>query len=79
MTVFRFTSGVILGLVLTVLAVRAAPDESLVTHVPGFDGTLPSSHYAGYIFHRCPNCHFDLRLVYLTKRILSSVFAGIWP
>ncbi|KAI3413094.1 uncharacterized protein J3R85_016531 [Psidium guajava] len=49
MTVFRFTSGVILGLVLIVLAVGAAPDESLVTHVPGFVGTLPSNHYAGYV------------------------------
>ncbi|KAI3413093.1 uncharacterized protein J3R85_016530 [Psidium guajava] len=36
-----------LGLALTVLAVGAAPDESLITHVPGFDGTLPANHYAG--------------------------------
>lgn len=49
MTVFRFTYGVTVGLVLTVLAVGAAPDESLITHVPGFDGSLPSSHYAGYV------------------------------
>lgn len=49
MTVFRFTYGVTLGLVLTVLAVGAAPDESLITHVPGFHCSLPSSHYAGYV------------------------------
>ncbi|XP_039165177.1 serine carboxypeptidase-like 20 [Eucalyptus grandis] len=24
-------------------------DEILITHVPGFDGSLPSSHYAGYV------------------------------
>jgi len=63
MTVFRFTNGVTIGLVLTVLAVGAAPDESLITHVPGFDGSLPSSHYAGYKILHCPYCHFDLGLV----------------
>ncbi|CAN6447550.1 unnamed protein product [Victoria cruziana] len=28
---------------------KAAPEKSLITRVPGFDGTLPSKHYGGYI------------------------------
>ncbi|XP_068665582.1 serine carboxypeptidase 1 [Aristolochia californica] len=27
----------------------SAPQSALVTHLPGFDGTLPSKHYAGYV------------------------------
>ncbi|KAG9447296.1 hypothetical protein H6P81_013424 [Aristolochia fimbriata] len=27
----------------------SAPDSALVTHLPGFDGTIPSKHYAGYL------------------------------
>eukprot|EP00262_Sarcandra_glabra_P000945 TRINITY_DN10978_c0_g1_i1.p1 TRINITY_DN10978_c0_g1~~TRINITY_DN10978_c0_g1_i1.p1 ORF type:complete len:502 (-),score=84.66 TRINITY_DN10978_c0_g1_i1:72-1577(-) len=27
----------------------AAPESALITHVPGFTGTLPSKHYAGYV------------------------------
>uniref|UniRef100_A0A1D1XYN8 Carboxypeptidase n=2 Tax=Anthurium amnicola TaxID=1678845 RepID=A0A1D1XYN8_9ARAE len=29
--------------------VSAAPESALVTHLPGFDGTFPSKHYAGYV------------------------------
>ncbi|MCO5549406.1 hypothetical protein L7F22_002877 [Adiantum nelumboides] len=28
---------------------NAAPDEALVTSLPGFSGTFPSQHYAGYV------------------------------
>ncbi|KAL4193068.1 hypothetical protein AMTRI_Chr06g197490 [Amborella trichopoda] len=28
---------------------EAAPEKALVTHLPGFNGTLPSQHYAGYV------------------------------
>lgn len=29
--------------------VHSAPESAIVTKVPGFDGTLPSKHYAGYV------------------------------
>ncbi|KAG9447473.1 hypothetical protein H6P81_013601 [Aristolochia fimbriata] len=28
---------------------ESAPDSALVTHLPGFDGTIPSKHHAGYL------------------------------
>ncbi|RAL43383.1 hypothetical protein DM860_012524 [Cuscuta australis] len=28
---------------------KTAPDGALVTHIPGFNGTIPSNHYAGYV------------------------------
>ncbi|XP_058102547.1 serine carboxypeptidase 1-like [Magnolia sinica] len=28
---------------------EAAPESALVTQIPGFNGTLPSKHYAGYV------------------------------
>ncbi|KAF1868475.1 hypothetical protein Lal_00008282 [Lupinus albus] len=31
------------------LLTQSAPQTSLVTHVPGFNGSLPSNHYAGYV------------------------------
>ncbi|XP_073012909.1 serine carboxypeptidase-like 20 isoform X2 [Typha latifolia] len=36
-------------LLLTVPATLAAPQDALVTHLPGFDGIFPPKHYAGYI------------------------------
>jgi serine carboxypeptidase-like clade 1 len=40
----------LLALVATVaILAAAAPDEHLVTDLPGFDVPLPSSHYSGYI------------------------------
>lgn len=33
----------------TILLTQSAPQDAIVTHVPGFDGTLPSKHYAGYV------------------------------
>ncbi|VAH31430.1 unnamed protein product [Triticum turgidum subsp. durum] len=39
-----------LALVLPLIPLAvAAPEKHLVTHLPGFDGALPSKHYAGYI------------------------------
>jgi hypothetical protein len=39
----------LLALVATVaILAAAAPDEHLVTDLPGFDVPLPSSHYSGY-------------------------------
>ncbi|CAA7396129.1 unnamed protein product [Spirodela intermedia] len=29
--------------------VSSAPESALVTHLPGFNGTFPSKHYAGYV------------------------------
>ena len=26
------------------------PESAIVTQIPGFSGTLPSKHYAGYFF-----------------------------
>ncbi|XP_044483485.1 serine carboxypeptidase-like 20 [Mangifera indica] len=31
------------------LLIEAAPKSSLVTHLPGFNGTFPSKHYSGYV------------------------------
>uniref|UniRef100_A0A8R7VKE9 Uncharacterized protein n=1 Tax=Triticum urartu TaxID=4572 RepID=A0A8R7VKE9_TRIUA len=40
----------LLALVLPLIPLAvAAPEKHLVTHLPGFDGALPSKHYAGYI------------------------------
>ncbi|KAF8015381.1 hypothetical protein BT93_H1016 [Corymbia citriodora subsp. variegata] len=47
--ILKFICSIILALLLTVSSVRAAPKESLITSLPGFDGTLPSEHYAGYV------------------------------
>lgn len=33
----------------SILLAQSAPEDALVTHLPGFDGTLPSKHYAGYV------------------------------
>ncbi|KAM0992509.1 hypothetical protein ACFX13_010909 [Malus domestica] len=32
-----------------VVIIEAAPQSSLVTHLPGFNATFPSKHYSGYI------------------------------
>ncbi|KAK3415866.1 hypothetical protein EUGRSUZ_H01399 [Eucalyptus grandis] len=45
----KFTCSITLALLLTVSSVSAAPKESLITSLPGFDGTLTSEHYAGYV------------------------------
>lgn len=34
---------------LSFVLIQAAPESALVTKVPGFSGTLPSKHYAGYV------------------------------
>ncbi|KAJ9176109.1 hypothetical protein P3X46_011456 [Hevea brasiliensis] len=31
------------------LIIEAAPEEALITYLPGFNGTLPSKHYGGYV------------------------------
>ncbi|OWM62741.1 hypothetical protein CDL15_Pgr020035 [Punica granatum] len=31
------------------LTSRSAPEEALVTHLPGFNGSFPSKHYSGYV------------------------------
>ncbi|KAL9227497.1 hypothetical protein vseg_003180 [Gypsophila vaccaria] len=36
-------------LLLCLLVSESAPDTALVTHLPGFNGTFPSKHYAGYV------------------------------
>ncbi|XP_072981765.1 serine carboxypeptidase 1-like [Typha angustifolia] len=36
-------------LLLAVPSTLAAPQDGLITRLPGFDGTFPSKHYAGYI------------------------------
>jgi serine carboxypeptidase-like clade 1 len=50
----RSASATALLLVVLVLAAGsprcgAAPQGAQVTRVPGFDGALPSKHYAGYL------------------------------
>lgn len=36
-----------ISLLLTIAATEAVPKDSLVTNLPGFNGRLPSKHYAG--------------------------------
>ncbi|XP_077228910.1 serine carboxypeptidase 1-like isoform X2 [Tasmannia lanceolata] len=46
----EFLCTLFLTLFLTILGIsKAAPDNALITHLPGFSGTLPSKHYAGYV------------------------------
>ena len=48
----------ILGLALSLcmvlgpwISIEAAPQASLITQLPGFNGTFPSKHYSGYAIH----------------------------
>lgn len=34
---------------LTLVPILSAPEDALITKIPGFDGTFPSKHYSGYI------------------------------
>ncbi|BBH06828.1 serine carboxypeptidase-like 20 [Prunus dulcis] len=36
-------------LFMSLVIVEAAPESSLITQLPGFNGTFPSKHYSGYI------------------------------
>ncbi|KAL0906683.1 hypothetical protein M5K25_025196 [Dendrobium thyrsiflorum] len=45
-TLLRFIS---LLFVSTASLISAAPENALVSHLPGFNGTFPSKHYAGYV------------------------------
>ncbi|OIW01325.1 hypothetical protein TanjilG_10486 [Lupinus angustifolius] len=40
---------VLLQISLSIVLTQSAPESSLVTQLPGFNGTLPSKHYAGYV------------------------------
>ncbi|XP_062006124.1 serine carboxypeptidase-like 20 [Rosa rugosa] len=40
---------IIICLSLITMRIEAAPQGSLVTQLPGFNGTFPSSHYSGYV------------------------------
>ncbi|OVA19087.1 Peptidase S10 [Macleaya cordata] len=45
-----FFSTLLLALFLCLLSfTEAAPKHALITHLPGFNGTLPSKHYSGYV------------------------------
>lgn len=46
---FIFFTVLSLFLVVDYHHVRAAPRGSLVTNLPGFVGSFPSNHYAGYV------------------------------
>ncbi|XP_077226896.1 serine carboxypeptidase 1-like [Tasmannia lanceolata] len=51
----EFLCTLFLTLFLTILRIsKAAPENALITHLPGFSGTLPSKHYAGQIL--CELC-----------------------
>jgi hypothetical protein len=39
---------VLLQIYLSIVLTISAPETAIVTHVPGFNGTIPSKHYAGY-------------------------------
>lgn len=40
---------VLLHISLTFVLTHSAPEASLITNLPGFNGSLPSKHYAGYV------------------------------
>ncbi|XP_054779594.1 serine carboxypeptidase-like 20 [Prosopis cineraria] len=40
---------VLLHIFLSALPTQSAPETALVTELPGFNGTIPSKHYAGYV------------------------------
>ncbi|CAL0328184.1 unnamed protein product [Lupinus luteus] len=39
----------LLSISLSFVLTQSAPESSLITNLPGFNGTLPSKHYAGYV------------------------------
>ncbi|KAK6915769.1 Peptidase S10, serine carboxypeptidase [Dillenia turbinata] len=43
------SNGSLVCVLLTLVVIEAAPQSALVTQLPGFDGTFPSKHYAGYV------------------------------
>ncbi|KAK4794106.1 hypothetical protein SAY86_012100 [Trapa natans] len=49
MKVLRFACTVALLQFLCLVAIRAAPEGSLITSIPGFTGRLPSVHHSGYV------------------------------
>ncbi|KAJ0792423.1 putative carboxypeptidase C [Helianthus annuus] len=34
---------------LTIFLAHSAPENAAISQIPGFNGTLPSKHYAGYV------------------------------
>lgn len=54
---------------------EAAPERSLVTQLPGFNGTFPSNHYSGYIYiyiylYMSPIIYSSLLLISSSEDIL---------
>ncbi|CAI9107286.1 OLC1v1006605C1 [Oldenlandia corymbosa var. corymbosa] len=45
----KHCSLLVICLVLCFLLTESAPEGALVTQLPGFNGTIPSKHYAGYV------------------------------
>lgn len=62
---------------LSFVLIQAAPESALVTKVPGFSGTLPSKHYAGYAlqirFHT-----LSLLLCYFIRKQLLFVNIAVF-
>lgn len=44
---------ILLHIFLRFVPIQSAPESAIVTQIPGFSGTLPSKHYAGYFFFLC--------------------------
>ncbi|CAI8612472.1 unnamed protein product [Vicia faba] len=40
---------ILLHIFLTFVVTHSAPKESVITNLPGFNGSLPSKHYGGYV------------------------------
>ncbi|KAL5172285.1 Serine carboxypeptidase-like 20 [Glycine soja] len=40
---------ILLHIFLRFVPIQSAPESAIVTQIPGFSGTLPSKHYAGYV------------------------------
>ncbi|GAB2234622.1 hypothetical protein Droror1_Dr00003879 [Drosera rotundifolia] len=49
MTSKHSSSLIVSLLVLWFVSVQSAPQSALITQLPGFNGTFPSTHYAGYV------------------------------
>nr|XP_027113170.1 serine carboxypeptidase 1-like isoform X1 [Coffea arabica] len=47
--VFRCFTLLLICVAVSFVRTQSAPESALITSIPGFNGTLPSKHYAGYV------------------------------
>lgn len=75
----RFTSSIAFLLLVCLTVIRAAPNGSLITNVPGFAGRLPSKHHAGYWDSWSDNVRLMLiSIIVWIDQILASQVCFYW-